>query len=428
MKKIMFMIITILNICLVSGQIDKHPLADKLMFNISGKVTYGATDFVKSKFGYVGEASVSWFLLNSGKNAFGVRGFGGYGLVKGKDYYPFPATPAEYETKFYYFGGGIVYSYALYKKFHPFINLGIEYLQFDPKDVNGNKMPGNQAGIYKKNDIYFNAELGFNLMLDDDLSLMVSGGGHYAKNDYLDDVKNGIHGDWIYNAGIGLSYSLFGKGEEEPIIPKGISGSDTDKDKDGVPDYMDLCPNTQEGSKVDSKGCAVDSDGDGVPDGIDECADTPEGVNVDTKGCPLDSDKDGVADYLDKCPDTPEGKEVDENGCEKGNSKEIKNENSGEYDFKNETKIDDNIFTDGKMFCFQVSSWNEESKAVKQTEKLLKKKHKAFIHKTNVEGEPGVWYRVRIGYYKTEKEARDYLRKHFISEKLGNGKKYYRTK
>jgi OOP family OmpA-OmpF porin len=59
----------------------------------------------------------------------------------------------------------------------------------------------------------------------------------------------------------------------------------------------------------------LDSDGDGVPDYMDRCPDTPKGVTVDAKGCPLDTDGDGVADYLDKCPNTPKGATVDARGC-----------------------------------------------------------------------------------------------------------------
>jgi OOP family OmpA-OmpF porin len=36
---------------------------------------------------------------------------------------------------------------------------------------------------------------------------------------------------------------------------------------------------------------------------------------VSSNGCPLDSDGDGVADYLDKCPETPSGVKVDARGC-----------------------------------------------------------------------------------------------------------------
>jgi OOP family OmpA-OmpF porin len=36
---------------------------------------------------------------------------------------------------------------------------------------------------------------------------------------------------------------------------------------------------------------------------------------VDSVGCPLDSDGDGVPDYLDQCPGTPKGAKVDSRGC-----------------------------------------------------------------------------------------------------------------
>jgi outer membrane protein OmpA-like peptidoglycan-associated protein/opacity protein-like surface antigen len=104
--------------------------------------------------------------------------------------------------------------------------------------------------------------------------------------------------------GIGLKY-LFGE-----------HGRDVkDSDGDGVPDYMDNCPNTPKGVAVDAHGCPLDADGDGVPDYLDKCPDTPKGVRVDSIGCPLDSDGDGVPDYLDKCPNTPKGMQVDATGC-----------------------------------------------------------------------------------------------------------------
>jgi len=62
-------------------------------------------------------------------------------------------------------------------------------------------------------------------------------------------------------------------------------------------------------------GCPLDSDGDGVPDYLDKCPGTPAGVKVDDVGCPVDTDGDGVPDYLDKCPGTPAGATVNHQGC-----------------------------------------------------------------------------------------------------------------
>ena len=88
-----------------------------------------------------------------------------------------------------------------------------------------------------------------------------------------------------------------------------------DTDGDGVFDYMDKCPDTPAGVKVDETGCPLDTDGDGVYDYMDKCPDTPKGVVVDKDGCPLDTDGDGVYDYLDKCPGTPVGAKVNADGC-----------------------------------------------------------------------------------------------------------------
>ena len=93
------------------------------------------------------------------------------------------------------------------------------------------------------------------------------------------------------------------------------NGCPLDSDGDGVPDGIDVCDSTVKGAKVDAKGCPMDSDGDGVLDGLDQCEHTPKGAQVDAKGCPIDTDGDGVADGLDQCPNTPAGLKVDANGC-----------------------------------------------------------------------------------------------------------------
>jgi len=92
-----------------------------------------------------------------------------------------------------------------------------------------------------------------------------------------------------------------------------------DKDKDGVWDKLDMCPNTPLGVQVDEFGCPLDEDHDGVPDYLDQCLGTPaEAIGfIDSVGCMLDTDGDGVEDYRDRCPNTPEAAwgKVDSLGC-----------------------------------------------------------------------------------------------------------------
>ncbi|MFZ4057941.1 MAG: OmpA family protein [Ferruginibacter sp.] len=79
-----------------------------------------------------------------------------------------------------------------------------------------------------------------------------------------------------------------------PIIPVVV-----DKDKDGVPDESDLCPDVAGIASL--KGCP-DKDGDGIADKDDKCPDV-KGLGK-YNGCPIpDKDKDGINDEEDQCPD-----------------------------------------------------------------------------------------------------------------------------
>ena len=122
-----------------------------------------------------------------------------------------------------------------------------------------------------------------------------------------------------------------------------------DRDKDGIPDSLDACPDTPGVKQADmhKNGCPLpaalgpwgspvgspDRDKDGIADDLDACPDTPgvKQADMHKNGCPLpaalgpwgspvgspDRDKDGIADDLNMCPDTPGVKQDDphKNGC-----------------------------------------------------------------------------------------------------------------
>ncbi len=95
----------------------------------------------------------------------------------------------------------------------------------------------------------------------------------------------------------------------------------TDRDKDGIPDDEDACPNAPGEPHQDSRinGCPSDTDGDGIIDSADACPSVPgvEQANPKKTGCPPDSDDDGIIDEDDACPDVP-GIKTDNpktNGC-----------------------------------------------------------------------------------------------------------------
>ena len=86
-----------------------------------------------------------------------------------------------------------------------------------------------------------------------------------------------------------------------------FSKSNFDKDKDGIPDKEDACP--EAAGPETTMGCP-DQDGDGVADEMDACP-TDAGPK-ENQGCP-DRDGDGVMDKVDACPDKPGSPDL--NGC-----------------------------------------------------------------------------------------------------------------
>jgi len=98
----------------------------------------------------------------------------------------------------------------------------------------------------------------------------------------------------------------------------------SDRDKDGIPDKVDACPDEPgvKSEDPDKHGCPPpppDRDGDGILDRDDACPDT-KGVASDDpaqNGCPPDTDGDGIRDDVDACP-REKGKgdpDPSKNGC-----------------------------------------------------------------------------------------------------------------
>ncbi len=89
-----------------------------------------------------------------------------------------------------------------------------------------------------------------------------------------------------------------------------------DRDKDGVPDADDECPEVP--GTAGNKGCPLlkDTDNDGTPDATDACPNEPG--PIENRGCPItDRDKDSIADPEDACPDEQGVPDPDpkRNGC-----------------------------------------------------------------------------------------------------------------
>ncbi len=96
-----------------------------------------------------------------------------------------------------------------------------------------------------------------------------------------------------------LQHSIGIAGALKKKAPKVIPPAD--RDKDGVLDNVDLCPDDPGPAAL--QGCP-DRDGDGIIDKNDKCPDVPGVARYE--GCPIpDTDKDGINDEEDKCPTVP---------------------------------------------------------------------------------------------------------------------------
>jgi len=148
--------------------------------------------------------------------------------------------------------------------------------------------------------------------------------------------------DMLLSAGVSWSFSVSAGDRDRdgipdrldpcPDAPEDVDGfrdddgcPDPDNDEDGIPDAYDLAPDAPEDHDgyLDDDGLPdPDNDGDGIPDVRDACPDTPEDFDghEDDDGCPEetpDRDGDGIIDADDACPDEPEDFDGyrDEDGC-----------------------------------------------------------------------------------------------------------------
>ncbi len=347
MKVIYPVLILILLIGSTLGQNRKkekdHAFSGTVIISVEGGATLGMTDYkpdniFESEIDFVGRGILEYFFPTRTNSAFGIRGFGGVGSLKGKDY---DRTPPQFRTDLVFAGGGLVYSVSLGEIVFPYFFAGASYLNFNPKGENGERLQNNLAGRYKKQIVNYDGEAGLRILLTSDLSLNFNLGVHFSPKDYLDDVALGTGNDYYFTGMAGVSVSLFGKKDSDgdgikdnddacPDDPEDFDGFEDgdgcpefDNDNDGVNDLNDKCPNQPEDQDgfQDEDGCPdLDNDGDGIPDAKDKCPNQPEDFDgfQDEDGCPdLDNDGDGVLDKDDKCPNEAETKNgfQDEDGC-----------------------------------------------------------------------------------------------------------------
>ena len=76
------------------------------------------------------------------------------------------------------------------------------------------------------------------------------------------------------------------------------------------------------------------------------------------------------------------------------------------YNIEKERALANAIFTDGNLYCVQVSSWKTRAYADRELNKLLSDGFNAFIVSVKPANKRSIWNRVRVGYFSSLQEAK----------------------
>lgn len=169
--------------------------------------------------------------------------------------------------------------------------------EFTPTTTNGNK-----RRIDNARSTILDIGLGISIRLNEDMNIGVDHKfttlfSKYA--DRVDGFANQGFRDMMSYTSIRLNYNIGRKDQAEPLywmnplssiiediqtIKKRQATGPEDSDEDGVPDYLDLEPETPIDAIVDIRGVTLDSDQDGIPDHKDAERYSPPNYEYDEKG------------------------------------------------------------------------------------------------------------------------------------------------
>ena len=74
-------------------------------------------------------------------------------------------------------------------------------------------------------------------------------------------------------------------------------------------------------------------------------------------------------------------------------------------------RVNKSIYFDGKNYSYQTSSWPRKIRAEQEIKRLRTLGINAFIVEAYLPQKGGTWYRVRVGFFNSEKETQDYINK-----------------
>lgn len=266
---------------------------NKWSIDINGGLTKPATPM---KQGYNGDTFFGFVHADAGvrymfNNKFGVKADFGYDYMKnGED-------SDYFRTKHYRASLQGVANLGRIMNFEEWTrtlglqaHLGAGYSWMEPgqdlatnlyeKDQMGHVILGLTGQVRLGNRVALNADFSMINTVRQDMTF--DGAGHVDAN------ERGFNGTF-YNATLGLSFYLGGNEQHADWYANDgltnrvnalenrvtdIENKMIDSDNDGVPDYLDLEPNTPAGNMVDTKGRSIDLNKNGIPDSYEDYFDS----------------------------------------------------------------------------------------------------------------------------------------------------------
>jgi hypothetical protein len=200
----------------------------------------------------------------------------------------------NFESSFHKIGANIILNFDNYLEnkgnFSPYIAFGAGLFSFqskgDLKDNNGN--PYDSSSIFyrdydyetvlENDSIAYNTStltapisFGFKWKESRYLQGRIYASYDFIFSDWVDNLNLNNNNDYYLSLGFTFNYAIHHKNKtkKEKLDINWDDFNNTDEDKDGVIDVNDKCHHTGKNIKVDIVGCPLDSDKDGVPDHID---------------------------------------------------------------------------------------------------------------------------------------------------------------
>ncbi len=385
-----------------------HPFSGKVVFSSEFGFTHTYSDYLYSVPKLLSRGTIEFYLPVKSSNALGIKVFSGLGNLNsygrnddGK--YNFP----NFNTNIFLLGTGILYAgkfgYSI-----PYISANISHLRINPKDNKGNLLPFNKKRKYDLDLTMYTVELGLRFLVEDFWSVNLGMNWNMTNSDFIDDLKLNEQKDKFISLFFGLSFYY--------------SGSKyNDTDKDGVIDCRDACPNTPKGLRVDEFGCPINKDSNKtkivkktksnkIKTDTSKAADSLSVKDSVTNKSPNNLENSSAANKTKKIS-TTERKTTKPNKIIAKNKKAKFKKVKDSYQYSREKVLLELFFTDGKLYCFQVAAFKSLTQAKELKNKLNKSGHHSFILKTVDSNNDIVWFKVRIGYFKTLKSAKYYKKK-----------------